>query len=626
MAEYSIGILGHKVGNEDEYLSFGPNSRARHLYVLGKTGTGKSNMLARIAMQDIGDGDGVLVLDPHGDLVEDIIGNIPERFLDRIMYWDPSDREHPIPMNIFECRADQDPDTICSEVIAIFKRQFGDSWGPLLEDLLRSDTLTMLDHQFLGQTTTRDGRPIPLEHRYNATLKQAHDILYDSKLRAEYCNFITNDMVKIYWTHFYDRLGGGDTKDGFPNTTQLRHASSTTNKLRRFLLNPLILDIVANQTRPNAIDLRSIIDQRKVLLVNLSRGKLGEDNSSLLGSLLLSRMVVAALSRADTPREERLSRQFHVIVDEFQTFATESFKLLLSEARKYGITVTIAHQSLDQLDKEMKGAALNCGSIVAFRTTGRDAEELAKEFDSVPRYTGERFEPMMINGTAGAEALLADLTNVPGLRQLIERIYALEKEEHDLHTQWSYLRERSRESAQNKGRNRDSLDEATLSARRGERAERAVEIAKEKAQIEERIRSLVPEPPFPDRWTNNGWTTSSGDSGNYYRRVLTRGTYAERERELANLLTQLPYFTALVRRADGLQEHFLTYAIAAPTAEREQRIRLKIDETHRLAIMPHERVSVAQRRDVERLQDQAAVQYEAELEEQDVAGPAIPPT
>lgn len=367
--------------------------RRQHLYVLGRTGTGKSTMLARLAVSDIVRGEGLLVLDPHGDLVEEIVAQVPEEHLGRILYLDPSDRDFPVPLNMFECRSDQQKDTICAQVVGVFKQLYGDMWGPLLEDLLRSLSLAMLDHQLL------DNASAPPGENFNATLKEAHDFLLSKSLRQRFYKVLTNDMVRRYWVDFYDHVGITKGHEEV-NWRQIQYASSTMNKLRRFLLNPLIFDIFCNRDRRNPLDLRKIMDEKRVLLVNLAKGRLGEENSALIGSVLLSQLAVAALSRADMDRDARAQRIFHVIADEFQSFATASFNVLLSEARKYGVTVTIAHQHRSQLDPEARGATLNCGSIVCFRLTGKDADELALEFDLTPDQIGSKFERVMVPTTS----------------------------------------------------------------------------------------------------------------------------------------------------------------------------------------------------------------------------------
>lgn len=572
--------------------------RRQHLYVLGRTGSGKSTMLARLALADIARGDGGLVLDPHGDLVQDIVANCPEDQLHRIIYLDAAEREHPVPFNMFECGQNQNRDTVCSEVIGVFKRLYGESWGPLLEDLLRSLTLAMLDHQFLHRTRTDDGRPIPEAHRYNATLKEAHDFLFNQSLRREFYDYISNEMVLRYWTDFYDNLGR--LRHGATVTwEQIRHSSSTTNKLRRFLLNPLIFDITANTHRQNTIDVRRVMDEKKFLLVNLSKGRLGEENSALLGSVLLSRLVVAALSRADITVRERQSHPFHVIVDEFQAFATDSFKLLLSEARKYGITATIAHQHREQLDAEMRGATLNCGSIICFRLTGADAEDVGREFDSTPAHRGWRFEQVMTG--LGANPEDQNETTRQELEDLRRRELYLTAELQRLRLAEDLPATRALVETKQK-----ELDEA-------------------RASLEEWAPTLL------NRITQSLDETHAAQQGDSpvdagsayftrsetYARVPERSSYAETERQIANDLTQLPNYSALARLADGKRRSLVARPLPPVRDDREIRIQSALGTANQLyAIAPEQRRSVREAGLLRQLRRDDAALYEAELNEQ----------
>lgn len=505
-------ILGDRIGGEGGEFTIPQAVRRQHVYALGRTGAGKTTLLARLALADIARGEGVLVLDPHGDLVEDIIDHCPAGHLGRVLYLDLTDREYPVPLNLFECRRGDDKDTVCSQVIGVFKRLYVDMWGPQLEDLLRNLTLAMLDHQLLGRAEMDDGRPIPMKHRYNATLKEAHDFLYNQNMRREYYPFLTNPIVHSFWTDQYDRIG--TLQRGATVTTgQIKYAASTTNKIRRFLLNPLVFDITANNGVQNGINFRDIMEQKTVVLVNLSKGKLGEDNSSLLGSVILSQLAVAALSRADLPKEEREDATFHVIVDEFQSFATERFSLLLSEARKYAVTLVIAHQYRDRLDQDMKGATLNCGSLLCFRISGRDAVDIAREFDSTPIGQESQFEPEM-------------------------------------------------------------------------------------------------------DFVRGGWVRATNEYGDVrYELVPRQESFAEREREIANALTQLANFTAMARLADATHATLATRNLPPTTLLRAQRIAERRQNTRTTLAVPSDaRPSKKHGAYAGALHRQQA--YEAEIDEQ----------
>ncbi|MGE4053437.1 MAG: type IV secretory system conjugative DNA transfer family protein [Vicinamibacterales bacterium] len=339
--------------NLDVRLS--PEGRRQGTYVLGINGTGKSNLLLDIALQDIEAGDGLCLLDPHGDLIEALLERLPTRRLGNVILFDPSDIDHPFGLNMFECDDPTNPlllDRVCSEVVLTFKKMFEDSWGPRLEDLLRHAVLTLVA-----------GTP-------GCTMLDMLPLLTDEPKRARYVSRITDPVLRHYWA------------SSFPTSAskQLEWTAPALNKLGRFLVNPVVRNIVA-QPR-SAFDLRSVMDEGKVLLVNLSKGRLGEDNSSLLGSVLVGKILIAALSRAEVTADAR--RPFHLIVDEYHSFATESFPTLQSEARKFGIDTMVAHQYRDQLDLLNRGSTLNVGNFILFRVTGRDASELALQFDNSP--------------------------------------------------------------------------------------------------------------------------------------------------------------------------------------------------------------------------------------------------
>lgn len=382
-------ILGRRVeASDDELLDpevrFSDEQSRHHTYVLGLSGTGKSTLLARLALDDIEQGRGVCVIDPHGDLAEDILLRIPASRLSDVIYLDPHDREFPFGLNLFDSPRPELKDTVCSEVVGVFKKLFGTSWGPLLEDLLRNLVLAMLDHQL------HDDKSVPPEHRYNATLAHAHRFLLDYRLRDSYYPLITNETVLLFWREMYENLGKYRA-NWTVTPDQIKYASSTLNKLRRFLVNPLIANIICQER--TTVDLRDVMDSGKILVISLSKGLLGEDNSALIGAVLLIKLMVATLSRADMPRPERQGRPFHLIVDEFQSFATDTFATLLSEARKYNLRITIAHQYRSQLDDVSQGAASNAGNIICFRLSPDDSLAMARQFDYSPPPSDARWEP-----------------------------------------------------------------------------------------------------------------------------------------------------------------------------------------------------------------------------------------
>ena len=357
-------VLGHDVTTGKE-VSLSAEDRKQGTYIVGINGTGKSTLLLNIALADIRAGDGLCVLDPHGDLITKLLLRIPSQRVVDVILFDPADVEFPFGLNLFECVDIDNPmqvDRVCSEAIGTFYKLFSESWGPHMEDLLRNTALTLIENP-------------------GATMADIPRLLTDANYRAPFVSKLHNEDVRGFWEYTYNPQKGRDL---------LEYNRSTLNKVRRFLLNKVIRNIVGQPQ--SSIDLRRIMDEGKVLLVNLSKGRLGEDNSALLGSVLVGKILVAALSRANIPEEER--RAFHLIVDEYQSFATSSFPTLQSEARKFNIDTIVAHQYRDQLDLSNKGSTLNAGNKIVFRVNGRDAAELAAEFDNTPPTPERRMEPM----------------------------------------------------------------------------------------------------------------------------------------------------------------------------------------------------------------------------------------
>lgn len=346
-------LLGTDIKDSSD-VALSPEGRRQGIYILGINGTGKSNLLLDIALQDIQAGDGLCLMDPHGDLIESVLERVPPHRVNDVILFDPADIDWPFGLNMFECPDVSNPrlvDRVCSEVILTFKKLFEDFWGPRMEDLIRHSVLTLMA---TPECTMLDMLPL----------------LTDQARRDEYVSRATDPVLRHYWSQAFP-----DNKK-----TQGEWVGSTLNKIGRFLTNPVIRNIVAQPK--SSFDFRQLMDARKVLLVNLSKGKLGEDNASLLGSVLVGKILIAALSRAEIEQTRR--RQFHLIVDEYHSFATDSFPTLQSEARKFGIDTIVAHQYRDQLDLLNRGSTLNVGNFITFRITGRDARELAMQFDNSP--------------------------------------------------------------------------------------------------------------------------------------------------------------------------------------------------------------------------------------------------
>lgn len=361
-----MAILGCD-GQSGEAIRLDDPGRRQGTYVVGVTGTGKSTLLLNMALSDIEAGEGLCLLDPHGDLTEDLLSRIPPKRVNDVILFDPADIEYPMGLNLFECQT-EDPkqvDRVCSELVGTLRKLFWYSWGPRMEDLLRHSILTLI------------ARP-------GATFLDLMWLLTDAGYRNAVVEQIKDPILRHFWTKQFP--------EGIKQSTRQRDwIDSSLNKIGRFLVNPVIRNIVSQAK--SSFDVRQIMDEGKVLLVNLSKGRLGEDNSALLGSVLVNKILVATLERAEMAREER--RRFHLIVDEYQSFATESFPTLQSEARKFNIDTIVAHQYRNQLDELNRGSTLNVGNLIVFRTTGVDSRELAAQFDNTPAAPELERQPMI---------------------------------------------------------------------------------------------------------------------------------------------------------------------------------------------------------------------------------------
>jgi hypothetical protein len=343
------------------------DARKQGTYVIGTTGTGKTTLLLNLILKDIESGEGVCVLDPHGDFIHDIMARVPDERLDDIILFDPADDKYPLGLNLLECNDKNDPrerDLVVSTIIETLHRLFADSWGPRMEDLLRHTILSLLLHD----------EPTTLIHMMMVMVNYYHRQRLTANARK------LDPILKAYWEDEFPESkrgrGGGLRKP----REQSELVSSSLNKIGRFITNPVIRNIVGQPK--SAFKLRDIMDEGKVLLVNLSKGDVGADNARLLGAVLVNQLLVAALSRRSIPQEKR--KPFHLYVDEYQNFATKAFPDLQSEARKYGIDTLVAHQYRDQLDEDNQGSSLNVANMICLRVSGKDAGELAGQFENRP--------------------------------------------------------------------------------------------------------------------------------------------------------------------------------------------------------------------------------------------------
>jgi len=323
--------------------------RRAHMYILGKTGTGKSTLLETFIRQDLSRGHGLALLDPHGDLVQKVLAEVPERRRADIIYFDATDASQPLGFNPLECVAAQYRPLAASGLLSVFQHIWADSWGPRLEHILRNTLMALLEQP-------------------NATLADIPRLLDDSSFRKQAIAKVSNEQVRNFWLKEYA---------GYPARFRAEAIAPLQNKVGAFLVNPLIKRIVAQEK--SSFRLRRIMDKGKVLLVNLAKGKIGADTSTLLGALLVSRLGLAALSRANQMEDKR--RDFYLYLDEFHNFTTLSLAGMLSELRKYRLNLILAHQYLAQLDERLLSAILgNVGTIISFRIGPSDTEIIAQEF------------------------------------------------------------------------------------------------------------------------------------------------------------------------------------------------------------------------------------------------------
>jgi CxxC-x17-CxxC domain-containing protein len=342
--------------NKNQRFGIKLDDRRRHIYLIGKTGMGKSTMMENMIYQDIHSGRGVALADPHGDFVEKILDFIPPHRVNDVVYFNPADTEYPIAFNILESLNPETKNIATSGLISIFKKLWADSWGPRLEYLLRNAILALMDSP-------------------NSTILGVTRVLIDKNFRKKVLSTVKDPIVKAFWEDEYTKYSAN---------FQVEAISPIQNKVGQFLSNSLIRNVIGQVK--STIDIRDIMDNQKILLMNLSKGRIGEDASALLGSMMITKIQLAAMERVSMPENER--KDFCLYVDEFQNFATESFANILSEARKYRLSLTMTNQYIEQLDEKVQAAVFgNVGTLISFRVGSTDAEVLEKEFS--PRFTAE---------------------------------------------------------------------------------------------------------------------------------------------------------------------------------------------------------------------------------------------
>ena len=398
-----LGINGNgKNGNDDvnyfaqtnfrsERRSFGikRNDRTKHVYIVGKTGMGKTTVLENMTIQDIQRGEGVGIVDPHGQFAEKMLDFVPRERLKDVVYFCPHDTDWPMAFNVMEDVGVEQRHLVASGLMGVFKKLWPDVWSARMEYILNNAILALLEYP-------------------NSTLLGINRMLADKDYRRAVVSNITDPVVKAFWEQEFAKYTERFAAEATP---------AIQNKVGQFTANPLIRNIIGQPK--SSFDIRKIMDEKKILIMNLSKGRVGESNSQLIGAMLITKIYLAAMSRVNVPESER--SDFYLYVDEFQNFATESFKDILSEARKYRLDLILAHQYVAQMDETVRDAVFgNVGTLVVFRVGAYDAEALEVEF--APEFTAQDivnlgfasvYLKLMINGVASRPFSALTLPPIP---------------------------------------------------------------------------------------------------------------------------------------------------------------------------------------------------------------------
>lgn len=355
----NITYIGHRDGWGDS-IPFGIShtDHRYHVYIIGKTGSGKSTLLRNLILQHIAAGDGVGLIDPHGDLAEDLLDHIPPARADDLVYFYPGDREYPVGLNPLAGVAPDERHLAASGIVSAFKSLWRESWGPRLEYILYNSIAALLDCQ-------------------NASLLGVNRMLTEPAYRRWVVKQVQDPFVRTFWTDEYE---------SYDARFQREAIAPIQNKVGQFLLNPVLRNILG-QAR-NKVSIPFVMDNRRLFIANLAKGKLGADKANLLGSLLTAQFQLAAMARSDQPEQDR--KDFYLFIDEFHNFTTDAFTAILAEARKYRLNLTLSHQYIEQLSLPVRQAVFgNVGTLISFRIGHSDAEALANEFGD--SYVPEHF-------------------------------------------------------------------------------------------------------------------------------------------------------------------------------------------------------------------------------------------
>jgi len=363
--------------NEQRKFGIKVDDRRRHVYVIGKTGMGKSQLMMNMAIQDIQQGRGIGFVDPHGEVAEGLLDFVPKERIKDVVYFNPADRDFPISFNVMEKVDVEYRHLVASGLMGVFKKIWPDVWSARMEYILHNAILALLEHP-------------------TTTLLGINRMLVDVDYRAKVVEGITDPVVKAFWEQEFSR---------YTQRYEVEATAAIQNKIGQFISAPLIRNIIGQ--RESTLDMRELMDAGKIIICNLSKGRIGEDSSKLLGGLFVTKLQLAAMSRVDIPEAKR--NDFFLYVDEFQNFATESFANILSEARKYRLDLTLGHQYITQMEETVRDAVFgNVGTLICFRIGAEDAEFLEKEF--LPEFTVQDlvnlpkynvYLKLMVDGVAG---------------------------------------------------------------------------------------------------------------------------------------------------------------------------------------------------------------------------------
>ena len=370
--------------------------RARHVYVIGKTGMGKSTLLENMAIQDIQAGRGIAFMDPHGSTAEKLLDYVPLERINDVIYFAPFDLEHPISFNVMEDVGKDQRHLVANGLLSAFKKIWVDAWSGRMEYILNNTLLALLEYP-------------------GSTLLGVNRMMADKEYRLKVVANITDPTIKAFWTDEFAKY-----TDKFATEA----TAAIQNKIGQFTSNPLIRNIIGQPQ--SSVNFRQIMDEKKILIINLSKGQLGEGNANLIGSMLVTKLYLTAMSRANlSAREQKMLPPFYLFVDEFQSFANESFANILSEARKYKLALTIAHQYIEQVPEEVRAAVFgNVGTLVSFRVGPLDAELLEKVFspsfmieDLVNLGFAQTYLTLMIDGVGSPPFSAKTLGPIPLLQE-----------------------------------------------------------------------------------------------------------------------------------------------------------------------------------------------------------------